>query len=81
VENHDIIFDDGVAPELAIDFDSQHISSGEAVASLLGMFGVLASFYQLVKWTNPVEQNPAVNRTFNMVVEGPKTGKAFFDKV
>jgi hypothetical protein len=60
--------------------DCQHISSGEAVASLLGMVGVLTLFYQWVKWTDPVAQNPAVNRTFNMVVEGPKSGKAFFEK-
>jgi hypothetical protein len=81
VENHDVIFDDGVAPELALDFDCQHVSSGEAFAMWAGAFGGLALFYQWVKSTSPEGQNPAVNRQMNMVVPKIKTGKAFFDKV
>lgn len=81
VENNDAVFDDGVAPELALDFDCQHISSGEAVAMWAGAFGGLALFYQLVKATDPEGQNPAVNREFNMVTEPIKRGQAFFEKV
>jgi hypothetical protein len=81
-ENHDLIFDDGVAPEMAIDFDCQHISTGEAILTTSAMFGFLAVVFQLIKATDPEGQNPAVNRTvMNMVVEAPKTGKAFFDPV
>ena len=46
-----------------------------------GAFSILALFYQVVKLSDPEGKNPAVNRTYNMVVEAPKTGKAFFDKV
>ena len=41
VEDNDIVFDDGVAPELAFDFDCQHnMSSGEAPGMWAGMFGI-----------------------------------------
>ena len=46
-----------------------------------GAFSILALFYQAIKLSDPESKNPAVNRTFNMVVEGPKLGKAFLDKV
>jgi hypothetical protein len=67
---------------MAIDFDCQHISSGQALLTTSAAFGLLALFYQLVKASDPEGQNPAVNRTvLNMVVEKPKTGKAFLDEV
>jgi hypothetical protein len=31
VEQYDAIWDDGVAPEVTLDFDCQHIDSGEAL--------------------------------------------------
>ena len=34
VEQYDAIWDDGVAPEVTLDFDCQHISSGEGLASI-----------------------------------------------
>ena len=43
VEQYDAIWDDGVAPEVTLDFDCQHISSGEGLAmwvvSYLFVFG------------------------------------------
>ena len=33
VEQYDAIWDDGVAPEVTLDFDCQHISSGEGLVS------------------------------------------------
>lgn len=80
-ENHDIIFDDGVAPEMALDFDCPHISSGEAMMTWLGALGGVALFYQLVKSTDPEGQNPAVNREFNLTHPIPKTGEDFLKKV
>mmetsp|Transcript_14541 Transcript_14541/g.21445 ORF Transcript_14541/g.21445 Transcript_14541/m.21445 type:complete len:125 (-) Transcript_14541:54-428(-) len=81
VENHDIIFDDGVAPELALDFDCPHISSGEAVTTWAGALTGVFLFYQWVKSTDPEGQNPAVNRKVNLVHPVPKKGKEFFEKV
>ena len=34
VEQYDAIWDDGVAPEVTLDFDCQHISSGEGLVSV-----------------------------------------------
>ena len=65
---------DGVAPELTIDFDAQHISKGEGLAWWLGGIGFFVGLYQLVKWTDPASKNPAVDRSYNMVVPKPPTG-------
>lgn len=65
---------DGVAPELTIDFDAQHVSKGEALVWWLGGIGFFVGLYQLVKWTDPASKNPAVDRSYNMVVPNPKIG-------
>lgn len=69
VEQNDIVFDDGVAPELALDFDSQHISSAEALLSWASALTGLVVFWNFVAWTDPEGKNPAVNRKMNIVVE------------
>lgn len=72
MESNDILFDDSVAPELALDFDCQHISSGEGKLWWAGALTGLAIVYQLVKTTNPSGKNPAVNRTLNIVSDPSK---------
>eukprot|EP00579_Thalassiosira_antarctica_P002367 CAMPEP_0201872362 /NCGR_PEP_ID=MMETSP0902-20130614/5087_1 /ASSEMBLY_ACC=CAM_ASM_000551 /TAXON_ID=420261 /ORGANISM="Thalassiosira antarctica, Strain CCMP982" /LENGTH=140 /DNA_ID=CAMNT_0048398611 /DNA_START=49 /DNA_END=471 /DNA_ORIENTATION=- len=67
-EQYDAIWDDGVAPEMTLDFDCQHISSEEGLAMWLGGLGFFAGMYQLVKLTNPGGKNPAVNRTQRDIV-------------
>jgi len=74
VENNDAVWDDGVAPELALDFDCQHVSKTEGVLSWLGGLGFFVGIYQIIKWTDPPSKNPAVNRKMNRVVDSPKTG-------
>mmetsp|Transcript_15964 Transcript_15964/g.21907 ORF Transcript_15964/g.21907 Transcript_15964/m.21907 type:complete len:85 (+) Transcript_15964:33-287(+) len=74
IENHDCTFDDGVAPEMALDFDCQHVSRTEGLLWWLGGFGFFAAVYQIVKATDPEGKNPAVNRKMNMVIEAPKVG-------
>ena len=71
-EQMDAIWDDGVAPEVTLDFDAQHISSGEAAAMWLGGFGCFALLYQVVKFSDPESKNPAVNREMNAVGEDPR---------
>ena len=71
VEQYDAIWDDGVAPEVTLDFDCQHISSGEGLAMWLGGLGFFAGLYQAVKATDPGAKNPAVNREMNRVGECP----------
>jgi hypothetical protein len=74
VENDDCLFDDGVAPELALDFDSQHISSGEALLTWAGALTGLGVFWFFLRSSNPEGKNPAVNRKFDLVVPEPPTG-------
>lgn len=74
VEEHDLVWDDGVAPELTIDFDAAHVSKSEGLAFWLGGLGFFVGLYQLVRWIDPAAQNPAVNRSMNMVVPNPTTG-------
>mmetsp|Transcript_51731 Transcript_51731/g.76682 ORF Transcript_51731/g.76682 Transcript_51731/m.76682 type:complete len:130 (+) Transcript_51731:36-425(+) len=74
VEEHDLIWDDGVAPELTIDFDCQHVSKTEGLAWFLGGLGFFSGLYNLVALTDPAGKNPALNRRMNMVVDNPKTG-------
>jgi hypothetical protein len=69
VEQNDVVFDDGVAPELALDFDSQHISSTEALLTWAAALTGLVLFWNFVAWTDPESKNPAVGRKMNMVVE------------
>jgi len=71
VEEHDALFDDGVAPELALDFDCQHISSNDARLSWLGAMTGLTIFFYTISSYDPKSLNPAVNRKMNMVVESP----------
>lgn len=63
------MWDDGVAPELALDFDSQHISTTEALLTWAAAMTGLGLFYNFVAWTDPEGKNPAVGRTLNLVVE------------
>eukprot|EP00581_Thalassiosira_minuscula_P028264 CAMPEP_0183756998 /NCGR_PEP_ID=MMETSP0739-20130205/5430_1 /TAXON_ID=385413 /ORGANISM="Thalassiosira miniscula, Strain CCMP1093" /LENGTH=137 /DNA_ID=CAMNT_0025994325 /DNA_START=14 /DNA_END=427 /DNA_ORIENTATION=- len=71
VEQYDAIWDDGVAPEVTLDFDCQHVSSGEGLAWWLGGLGFFATLYQVVKATDPESKNPAVKRSMNSVGENP----------
>mmetsp|Transcript_13361 Transcript_13361/g.28246 ORF Transcript_13361/g.28246 Transcript_13361/m.28246 type:complete len:144 (-) Transcript_13361:419-850(-) len=71
VEHYDAIWDDGVAPEVTLDYDCQHISSGEGLAWWLGGLGFFATLYQVVKSTDPASKNPAVNREMNRVGGDP----------
>eukprot|EP00980_Cylindrotheca_fusiformis_P005656 scaffold1184_cov132-Cylindrotheca_fusiformis.AAC.77 len=63
VENHDCLFDDACAPELALDFDCQNISTGEGVASWLIGMGLFASLFAAIKYIeDPPACNPAISR-------------------
>ena len=74
------MWDDSVAPELAFDFESQHISTAEAAITLSGFFAVIGAFYQFIKWTDPPSMNPAKSRTEDMVCDcfgAPLNGKEY----
>jgi hypothetical protein len=68
-ENSDALWDDGVAPELALDFDAPHISSREGLYSWLAGLSTFAILYQVIKfWTNgAVDDNPALPHVTDLV--------------
>ena len=68
-EEHELVWDDGVAPELTIDFDAQHVPKWEGLAWWLGGFGFFATIFGMAKMGvlgglggDPSTWNPAVNR-------------------
>jgi len=63
VENHDCLFDDACAPELALDFDCQNISTGEGIMSWFIGVGALTTLYMSIKYIeDPPSRNPAITR-------------------
>jgi hypothetical protein len=63
VENHDCLFDDACAPELALDFDCQNISTAEGLGSMATGFGCFAALFLAVKYIDdPQSRNPAISR-------------------
>jgi hypothetical protein len=68
------VFDDGVAPELALDFDCQHISSTESLLSWLGGLSFFAGLYYYIKNVQQPEP-PAANRKMHIVVPAVPKGK------
>ncbi|GMH65278.1 hypothetical protein TrRE_jg7597 [Triparma retinervis] len=71
-EEHELVWDDGVAPELTIDFDAQHISSRKGLAMFAGGFLFFLSLFGLVAISDPASKNPALNRTINMIPDPPR---------
>lgn len=68
-ENSDCLWDDGVAPELALDFDLPNTSSREALWTLGGALAGFFVFYQGIKATTNLETaNPALNHSTDCVI-------------
>ena len=73
MENHDCLFDDACAPELALDFDCQNISTGEGIMSwMLGIGAYVTLFYTIKVW-NPIAKNPAITREESDDIVAPAT--------
>ena len=63
VENHDCLFDDACAPELALDFDCQNVSTGEGLLSWGLAIGAYLTLFNVIKYVGqPEKENPAVTR-------------------
>jgi hypothetical protein len=62
------MWDDGVAPELCLDFEVQHWSRAKGLMWWLGGLGFFAGLYQVVKWTDPASKNPALPRKATLPV-------------
>ena len=63
MENHDCLFDDACAPELALDFDCQNVSTAEGLISWgIGIGGFLTLFNVIKYVGQPEVENPAISR-------------------
>lgn len=62
-ENHELVWDDGVAPEVTIDFDAPHISMAEGLAWWGGGFAFFAAVFGLVTVSDPESKREAVPRS------------------
>lgn len=59
-ESYDGAWDDGVAPELGLDFDAPMVSSGEALRWTIGSFTGIFLLYQGIKYSGIVPEKPAL---------------------
>jgi hypothetical protein len=73
VENHDLLFDDACAPELALDFDAQNVSTWEGIGTWLLFFvGGFGGLFTAVHYLeDPPSHNPAASREVDVVVALP----------
>ena len=84
VENSDAVWDDGVAPELALDFDAPHISSNEGFATWAGaLFGffVLYQTIDAVTSSSASYENPALQQVTDVVDVDHSDSAAFAARV
>lgn len=69
-ENIDAVWNDGVAPELALDFDMSNTSSKEALLTWMGTLTGFFALYQGISFvTNGAkDNNPALSHATDVVV-------------
>jgi hypothetical protein len=60
------LWDDGVAPELALDFDLPNVSSREALLTMVGVFSSFAVLYHVLNFLGP--ENPALSHETDCVI-------------
>ena len=57
-EEHELIWDDGVAAETCIDFDCAHLPAWWTLPTFFGGMGFFATFLGVMALSDPVGQNP-----------------------
>lgn len=57
----ELVWDDSVSPEPAIDFEGASVSTAEVLGMITAAFGSLFLLYKLVDSGNPRAANPAVS--------------------
>lgn len=61
-EEDELIWNDGVAPEAALDFDAPHVSKAAGLAWWLGGFGFFAAVYAFAKSTGQPQKKISADR-------------------
>jgi hypothetical protein len=69
VENYDALWDDGVAPELALDFDAPNVSTKEALYTFLGTFSAFGVLFLGISFvtSGAKDANPALSHATDCV--------------
>lgn len=62
-ENHELVWDDGVAPEVTLDFDAPHVSIKEALLWWGGGLAFFAAVFGTVVMSEPESKREAVPRS------------------
>lgn len=62
-EEHELVWDDGVAAETCIDFDATHVSSGVGLQWWFGGFGFFCTLATLISFYSPKGCNKVTPRT------------------
>lgn len=62
-EEVELIWDDSVAPETALDLDAPHVSTKEVLTMFVGAFVFFGTLYAAVAWSDPVGNNPVALRS------------------
>ena len=61
LEETELVWNDGVAPELCIDFDAQHFTKTQGLLCFLGGFAFFGTFGALVSFSGPSKTRCAVS--------------------
>ena len=69
-EEVELVWDDSVAPETAIDFDTPNISLTQVLMSLAVAFGGLFGLVTFIAWTDPEGNNPVATRVHALPFDG-----------
>jgi hypothetical protein len=64
----DAVWNDGVAPELAIDFEMQNLSSRRALATLGSVLTGFFIFFQTLSYITKDIENPALSHKSDRVI-------------
>ena len=62
-EEVELVWDDTVAPETAIDLDAPHVSTDEVLTAFAAAFFGFFCLYSLVSLSDPVGSNPVAPRS------------------
>lgn len=65
-ENHELVWDNGVAPETCLDFDAPHMSTRTALALWSGGLLFFATVFGVVSLTDPESKRVAVPRSVTL---------------
>ncbi len=61
-EEVELVWDDSVAPEAAIDLDAPSVSNGDVLKAFATAFGFFGAVYMFVKFSDPESRNPVAPR-------------------